>query len=399
MVVQFLFRHNPLLAKRMNIQISENCTVHEVRAWDMAAIRGFRLTRGSGFEPGAHGLALAKLASHLKGELEVQCSFAEPETAEEFEATLLSGAFGISLIRHAKQVTFGLGHTPASEKLGGNLARFYRERGGLLGLGQNCSLICVDPGHSLPSKLRAYARHEDRDFPLDRSGFHQLLSSMAQLLGFQYFSSSSTVSDLTSFVFECFVNSQEHGQSILNTNSVERQGVRALMIDKVVIKSTTKHNSLSEEMQNYIARCSEAAGGKLGLGLVCMTVADQGDGIQHTLPPDMPNETPIQRFARAFTADVTRKPKGEIKRGRGLSNALSAAHRMRARIEIHSSGVHFVQDFSLEDSKYPQLDVAAIVEAPSTKGCGTVVSIWVPEFESGLDQRELFDRKNLLPVA
>ena len=383
----------------MNIQITEKYTVDEVRAWDMAAIRGFRLTRGSGFDPGAHGLALAKLASHVKGELVVQCSFAEPETAQDFESTLLCNPFGISLIRHAKQVTFGPGHTPASEKLGENLARFYRLKGGLLGLGQSCSLVCVDPGHRLPPKLRAYARHEDRDFPLDRSGFHQLLSSMAQLLGFHYFLSSSTESDLTSFIFECFVNSQEHGQSTLSSNSVARQGVRALMMDKVVIKSTTKHDALSEEMQNYITRSSEAAGGKLGLGLVCITVADQGDGIQHTLPPDNPNETLIQRFARAFTADVTRKPKGEIKRGRGLSNALSAAHRMRARIEIHSSGVHFVQDFSLEDSEYPQLDVAAIVEDPSTNGCGTVVSIWVPEFEPGLDQGELFDRKNLQPVA
>lgn len=365
----------------------------------MAVIRGFRLTRGSGFEPGAQGLALAKLASHVKGELEVQCSFAEPETAQEFESTLLCGAFGISLIRHAKQVTFGSGHAPASEKLSENLARFYRMRGGLLGLGQSCSIVCVDPAHSLPQKLRAYARHEDRDFPLDRSSFHQLLSSMAQLLGFHYFLSSSTESDLTSFIFECFVNSQEHGRSTLSSNSVARQGVRALMMEKVVIKSTTKHDALSEQMQNYIARSSEAAGGKLGLGLVCMTVADQGDGIHQTLPPETPHETPIQRFARAFTADVTRKPKGEIKRGRGLSNALSAAHRMGARIEIHSSGVHFVQDFSLEGSDYPQLDVAAIVEVPSTQGCGTVVSIWVPEFESGLDQRELFDRKNLQPVA
>lgn len=110
----------------MNINISEKCTVDEVRAWDMAVIRGFRLTRGSGFEPGAQGLALAKLASHVKGELEVQCSFAEPETAQEFESTLLCGAFGISLIRHAKQVTFGSGHAPASEKLSENLARFYR---------------------------------------------------------------------------------------------------------------------------------------------------------------------------------------------------------------------------------------------------------------------------------
>ena len=214
------------------------------------------------------------------GEFGLAIRVVEPETAGDFESTLLCGPFGISLIRHAKLVTFGPDHTPASEKLGENLARFYRVRGGLLGLGQSCSLVCVDPGHRLPPKLRAYARHEDRDFPLDRSGFHQLLSSMAQLLGFHYFLSSSTESELTSFIFECFVNSQEHGQSTLSSNSVARQGVRALMMDKVIIKSTTKHDALSEEMQNYIARSSEAAGGKLGLGLVCMTVADQGDGIQ-----------------------------------------------------------------------------------------------------------------------
>ena len=169
-------------------------------------------------------------------------------------------------------------------------------------------------------------------------------------------------------------------------------------MEKVVISKTTKHDQLSKELQDYIARSSEAANSKLGLGLVCLTIADQGDGIQNTLPANSTEEGVIERFARAFLPGVTRKPQGEIKRGLGLSHALSAAHRMRARIEIHSSGVHFVQDFSFEENEYPSLDVKGLSEDKVSLGCGTTVSIWVPEFDSGLDQPDLFDRKNLLRV-
>lgn len=381
----------------MKIQnIVDNCAMDEVRAWDMSAIDGFRLTKSSSFEPGAQGLALSRLAAHKKGELVVHCAFQEPKTSEEFEASLLGGPFGISLIRHAKQITFGVGHVPSSTTLSENLTRFYRERDGLLGRGQSCALVCVDPGFKVPAKLKAFARHEDRDFPVDQSGFRQLLSSMATVLGFRSFLTSATESALNSFIFECFVNSQEHGQSTLN--AVARQGVRVLLMEKVVISKTTKHDQLSKELQDYIARSSEAAKSKLGLGLVCLTIADQGDGIQNTLPSESTGESPIARFARAFLPGVTRKPQGEIKRGLGLSHALSAAHKMRARIEIHSSGVHFVQDFSLEESEYPSLDVKGISEDKALLGCGTTVSIWVPEFDSGLDQPDLFDRKNLLPV-
>lgn len=381
----------------MTIQnIVENCTTDSVRAWDMSAIDGFRLTKSSSFEPGAQGLALSRLAAHKKGELLIHCAFQEPKSSEDFEASLLGGPFGISLIRHAKQVIFGAEQAPASKSLNENLTRFYRERDGLLGKGQSCALVCVDPGFKVPAKLKAFARHADRDFPVDQSGFRQLLSSMAAILGFKSFLSSATESALNSFIFECFVNSQEHGQS--KSNAVARQGVRVLLMEKVVISKTTKHDQLSKELQDYIARSSEAANSKLGLGLVCLTIADQGDGIQNTLPANSAEEGVIERFARAFLPGVTRKPQGEIKRGLGLSHALSAAHRMRARIEIHSSGMHFVQDFSLEENEYPSLDVKGLSEDKVSLGCGTTVSIWVPEFDSGLDQPDLFDRKNLLRV-
>ena len=376
--------------------IGDNCAVGEVRGWEMSAIDGFRLTKISSFEPGAQGLALSKLAAHKKGALVVQCAFPEPKSADDFEGSLIGGSFGISLIRHARQVTFGVEKVPASLQLNENLARFYTERGGLLGKGQSCALVCVDPGFRLPAKLRAFARHEDRDFPVDQSGFRQFLSSMATLLGFRSFLSSATEAALNSFIFECFVNSQEHGQP--TSNAVARQGVRVLSMEKVVISKTTKHDQLSKEFQDYIARSSEAANNKLGLGLVCLTIADQGDGIQNTLPSEFPDEGAIARFSRAFLPGVTRKPQGEIKRGLGLSHALSAAHKMRARIEIHSSGVHFVQDFSLEESEYPSLDTKGIREDAGSIGSGTTVSIWVPEFNSGLDQPDLFDRKKLLPV-
>lgn len=369
----------------------------DVRAWDMSLIDGFRLTRSSSFEPGAQGLALAKLTTHKKGELIIKCAFPEPVSADEFEACLLSSPFGISLIRHAKEKLFGQETKAASKAFDENLARFYLDRGGVLGKGQNCALVCVDPGYKLPPKLKTYAKNEDQDFPLDESDFRQLLTSMAIALGFRNFMNSSTESSLNSFVFECFLNSHEHGQS--TKNKVARQGVRALLIEKVVISTTTKLDKRSKGLQEYIARTTESPESKLGLGLVCLTIADQGDGIQVTLPPASPDESAIDRFARAFVREVTRKPQGAIKRGLGLSHALSAAHKMRARIEIHSSGIHYVQDFSFGESPYPQLDRSAVVENELTRGCGTTVSIWVPEYAPGLDQPDLFDRKNLQPVA
>lgn len=382
----------------MNIQnIAERSTIEDVRTWDMASIDGFRLTKSSSFEPGAQGLALAKLAAHQKGHLEVQCAFSEPQTPSEFESSLIGGPFGISLVRHASKVTFGATNAPMTKGFDECLARYYRESGGLLGKGQSCALVCVDPAHSIPLKLKAYARHEDREFPVDPSGFRNLLASMASLLGFRSFLASATEVSLSAFIFECFVNSQEHGQS--TSNAVARKGVRTLLMEKVVVRSTTKHDRLSKELQGYIARSTEAAKSRLGLGLVCITIADQGDGIQGTLPSESLQETTVARFSRAFLPGVTRKSHGEIKRGLGLSHALSAAHKMRARIEIHSAGVHFVQDFSLEENEYPALDVDAVITDVACSGSGTTISIWVPEFEAGLDQPDLFDRKSLRPAA
>ena len=382
----------------MKIQtIAENCAIDEVRAWDMSVIDGFRLTRSSSFEPGAQGLALAKLATHKKGELVLLCAFPEPVSAAQFEACLLGGPFGISLIRHAKEKLFGRANKAASKEFDVNLARFYLQRGGLLGKGQSCALVCVDPGYKLPSKLKVYAKNEDRDFPLDESDFRHMLTDMAMALGFRSFLNSSSELPLNSFVFECFLNSQEHGQS--TSNKVARQGVRALLIEKVVFSTTTKLDKLSKGLREYIARTTESPEGKLGLGLVCLTIVDQGDGIQVTLPPESPEESAEDRFARAFVREVTRKPQGAIKRGLGLSHALSAAHKLRARIEVHSSGIHYAQDFSFGESPYPQLDRAAVVKDDLTRGCGTTLSIWVPEYASGLDQPNLFDRKNLPPTA
>ena len=379
----------------MGIQnIFENCTIEDVRSWDMSTVDGFRFTRSSSFEPGAQGLAIAKLAAHKKGELSLQCAFPEPMNSFEFEDSLLGSPFGISVIRHAKIKLFGQEGKLPSKEFDSNLARFYMQRRGLLGKGQSCALVCVDPGYKLPSKLKEFASSgEDSDFPLNESDFRKMLTSMASLLGFRSFLTSTTESALNSFVFECFLNSQEHGRSI--KNNLAGRGIRSLLIEKVVINSTTKLNKLSQELQEFIDRTTESKQNKLGLGLVCLTIADQGDGIHATLPAASPHESAKERFTRAFDPGVTRKQQGAIKRGLGLSYALSAAHKMRVRIEIHSSDIHYIQDFSYEEYRLPQLDTHSINESKLTQGCGTTISIWVPEHAPGLDQPDLFDRKKL----
>jgi hypothetical protein len=375
------------------LNIPENCRTEDVLAWDLTSAEGFRLTRSSKFELGAQGVALAKLSGLESQNLVLKCEFKEPRTSDEFEATVLGTPFGLSLIRHAKAVFFDHGKDLASEDLEKNLNAFYRDRRGLLGKGQNCALVCVDPAFQVPRRLLDEVRTGDRPFPIEPSGFLKVLREMTALLGFKSFLSSATESSLNSFIYECFVNTQEHGISA--TLPIGRRSVRALVVEKVVVDKGGLAKNLSDDLRGYIERSAEAAGGNLGLGVVCLTVSDQGEGIQSTLPANSETESDVERFERAFRPGQSRKTQGTIKRGMGLDQVLSAAHKMRARISIHSADLTYVQDFSFEDQKYPSIDIAAICKATSPSRCGTSISIWVPEYEQDLDQPDLFDRKSL----
>lgn len=372
------------------LNISEYCGTEEVLAWDIASAEGVRLTRGSSFEPGAQGVALAKLAALQSKKLVLRCEFKEPATSDEFESTVLGTPFGLSLIRHARSIAFDQGKEGASARLDANLTAFYRERQGVLGKGQACALVCVDPAFTVPPRLQANQRPRSRGISVDPSGFLTILKSMTASLGFRSFLGSATELSLNSFLYECLINSQEHG--ISSTSYIGHHSVRSLLVEKVVIEKGGLSKRLSDDLRGYIERSAEAAGSKLGLGVVCLTVADQGDGIQATLPGKDVSETEEERFARAFLPGESRKPRGAIKRGMGLDRVISAAHQMRARIAIQSGALRYVQDFSFEEQKYPAIDTKAIRKIERLEQCGTSVSIWVPEYESGLDQPGLFDR-------
>lgn len=375
------------------LNISDYCDAEEVIAWDLAAVDTVRLTRGAKFESGAQGIALAKLAGLQSKQLEIRCEFNEPITSEEFESTVLGTPFGVSVIRHAHKLVFGQNKDTASNRFPASLTSFYKDRRGLLGKGQACALVCVDPAFRIAPRLMDFAKSPSRSFPVEPSGFTALLKTMTSLLGFKSFLSSTTEASLNSFLYECFVNSQEHG--ISSASYIGHHSVRALIVEKVVIDKAGLSPRISDDLRAYIERSSEAAGNKLGLGVVCLTVSDQGDGIQATLPGKGTSENEEERFARAFRPGESRKAQGSVKRGLGLDSVLSAAHQMKARISIQSGALRYVQDFSFGEQKYPHIDTSAIVKIEPASQCGTSISIWVPEYEEGLDQPDLFDRKRL----
>ena len=138
-------------------------------------------------------------------------------------------------------------------------------------------------------------------------------------------------------------------------------------------------------------RVTESRKGDLGLGLVCLSVADQGDGIAATLPAKG-GETTTQRFIRAFLPGESRKPNSVVLRGLGLPKLVSAAHHLQALIRVNSGGLAVMQDFSLGENKYPKLDFGAVREFPHAQSAGTCVSIFFPEFAINLDQTQLFGR-------
>jgi len=212
-------------------------------------------------------------------------------------------------------------------------------------------------------------------------------------MGFRHMLASTGESDVISFVYESLRNSWEHGISLDPPRRA--RSTRALIIEKIVLQKTDlASRQLSPELKDYLARIVEANHDDLGLGVICFSVADQGDGIQATLPAktDYPNETRAERLARAFVPGESRKPAGVVKRGLGLANIISAAHSLQALLRISSGDLVASQDFSYGEDKYPQLKLDSIRQLPDMAPRGTCISIFIPEFAFDLDQHSLFPR-------
>lgn len=375
------------------VRIQERTSLEDVFAWRLDSGSTVRLTRRSGFEPGAQGLALAALSALTPGahSVQLECEFDEPSTLEELEATIFSSAFGFAIARFARHIQFE--KSAASSIFKPLLSRLYKARSGVLGAGSMRSVVCADPVFSLPPALSNPGGISSPDFFPPPSAFITLLNSIVHSMGFRRVLASAEESSVVSFVYEALRNSWEHG---LSSDEARRsRSTRALIAEKLVLQSAdVSGRHLSKELKEYLERIQEVSQGELGLGVICLTVADQGDGIQSTLPPkaDSPDETASQRLARAFLPGESRKPAGIVKRGLGLPSVVSAAHHLNSLIRVTSGSLAIAQDFSLGEHKYPQLDFHEVRQLPSGFHCGTAISIFVPEFSFDLDQTNLFGR-------
>lgn len=359
--------------------------MEDVLAWNLQACEAIRISKRSSFEPGAQGLALASLAAldPRSQAPTLVCDFEEPLTGAAFEETLFASGFGTALSRLVPRIEF-LG-SASSEGFKVLLAAAYKANEGIFGAGSSMSVVCPDHVFSLPPALTRLGDGTD-DYPAP-SAFQLLLTRLVQRMGFKRLLSSAEESSVVAFIYEALRNSQEHG---ITADPVRRRrSTRTLIVEKLVLQGDLTQRQLSPQLKAYLERIVEFHRGDLGLGVVCITVADQGDGIQATLPAKE-GETPVQRLARAFEPGESRKPAGIVSRGLGLPSVIASAHRLQALVRITSGSLQVGQDFSLAVEKYPKLDFDSVVELSDGLRRGTSVSIFFPELGFDIDQAPLF---------
>ncbi|WP_454872518.1 hypothetical protein [Paraburkholderia xenovorans] len=374
-----------------SIRVQERTSIDEVLTWRIAQCDAITVSRRSGFEPGAQGLALAALASVRPGRDApcLDCDFEEPETLDDLESTFFGSAVGFALPRLISDIQFQ--NTPASPEFKRRLGELYKLRRGILGSGRSKAIICADPVFPVPPCLTPEGT-QAVSFPTP-SVFSSLLNAEVQSIGFRRALASTGESSVVSFVYESLRNSWEHGISL----DVHRRArsTRALIIEKIVLqKSDLASRQISAELKDYLVRIVEANRDDLGLGVICLSIADQGDGIQATLPAktDCPDETHAERLLRAFIPGESRKPAGVVQRGLGLPNIISAAHGLQALLRVASGDLVASQDFSFGEDKYPDLKLDSIRQLSDNALRGTCISLFIPEFAIDLDQRSLFSR-------
>lgn len=374
-----------------SIRVQERTSIDEVLEWELAQCDAISVSRRSGFEPGAQGLALSALASVRPGQdaPSLQCDFEEPRTLDDLESTFFGSAVGFALPRLLSSVEFN--NTAASVGFKRLLGELYKARRGILGSGRSKAIVCADPVFPFAPCFATDAAPAT-PFPTP-SAFSSLLNTEVEKMGFRRMLGSTAESSIVSFVYESLRNSWEHGISL--DGHRRARSTRALIIEKIVLqKSDLTSRQISPELKDYLERIVEANRDELGLGVICFSVADQGDGIQATLPADAENrgETPAQRLARAFIPGQSRKPAGVVQRGLGLPNIILAAHSLQALLRVTSGDLVASQDFSYGEDKYPQFRLDSIRQLSDKAPRGTSVSLFIPEFAFDLDQRSLFAR-------
>ena len=375
----------------------EGTSIADVTSWAFSSQTQFQISESADFHPGAQGVGLSALRYFVRRDMElvVNFEFSQPISPEDLQRSLIGTPFGYSIARLADRIYFGKVAELASPDFKKLLARSYKEQKGCLASGQTArSLLAIDPQFQLPPCLEHSGKHHDAYFPQPSSLANELRKLVIQL-GFNIVLQSHQESPLIRFAYEVFRNSLEHGIPLAHgSESGDRsrsvRSTRSLLLEKVSFRALEPNSKIADaSLKNYLARVAEDPRASDRTGILCLTIADQGDGIQSTLPI-LGEETDLQRLGRAFSEGVSRKPKGEVERGLGLHAALISAFELGAMIQVFSDELFFSQDFSTGDQPYPGLNLSAGQSKETICRTGTCISIYIPEFLVNPDQQSLF---------
>jgi hypothetical protein len=376
--------------KQVTVRLGAAVSSEDVLLWPAPqSDLQFLILRTCAFEPGAEGLALSYLAGAIRGEAKVflQCEFEPPTNVNEFYSTILSSIFGYTLIRVCKTIFFGKSREDCRGQLRIFSGKTYDDHAGIVGLGDEVRLIAFDPRRPIPKALMTSPDSLDNmGIPLP-SAFHVDIVRILGGMGLNEIASPSTLSTLIRFIHELFANTVQHGRP---TNElVALHSTRGIALSKINFNpAQLATRRMSSELLEFLGRVAEMQKRQTSLQVVCLSVMDMGDGIQHTLPPKE-DETEGERLLRAFRLGESRKNSGAIERGAGLDRVVKVAHRLGARLQIASAGRMIVKDFSLGEDKLPDLSGAVETVLPNHVQGGTSVDLLVPRFAMELDQRAL----------
>ncbi|MDF1821706.1 MAG: hypothetical protein P1U64_09045 [Alcanivoracaceae bacterium] len=367
------------------LKVSAVTSIDEVMSWNMTGDVEIELTKSSSFEFGIEMFALARLASARNDDLNINvyASFNEPNDFEDLENCIFSTAFGFSLARVSSSVRFN--GALASKDFKPLLSSYYRSHRGVVGIGKKLSIVSIDPVYPVPEIFSP--QEFDGALPIPGpSSFKKALSEQSRKMGVSDGFFSLNEKGLTQFLYETFRNSCEHGWS---ASDGFQRSTRSVTIEKLnVRKPDDIPKSSSHDLASYLGRVLVSEKDHFDSGFLCISVADQGLGIQKTLP-EYSGESPQKRFIRAFKDGESRKPDGVVQRGLGLGNAISAAMALDAYVRIFAGGFFYEQDFSKDDQKYPSLNGSLLREIDSSLH-GTVFSIIFPRSGFSSVQAGLF---------
>jgi hypothetical protein len=374
------------------IKLLDRIAAEDVLLWPdpTGADLVFLVSNAAEFEAGTEGLALGFLSSAIKsaGSIHIHCEFDFPKESDDFCASIISSMFGYALLRACASAQF---KSPA-----GNLAtdlrrfagRIYDERRGIIGLGDRVGIMAFDPKRPIPRAFGASfneANSDETPLPSDYApGISRVLTGM----GLGGIASQSIFPVLMEYVFETFVNTQQHGRP--HDPRVARHSTRGISITKIAFNVTQlDRRRISAEMREFLLRVADMERTDKGLFVACISVMDMGEGIQNTLPASSNEEAQENRLLRAFDLRETRKTPSSVVRGMGLLKVVEAAFRLGARLQVSSAGRRLVKDFSLGEDKLPTMIGAEVTTLPGHFSAGTCVDLLVPRLLSDIDQREL----------